>query len=344
MSSTTNNFDRYDFKMYVGSSDILCFRAYVIDKKNYLILDVPDLGIDDGYKNLFIKIINGEIEERFYDKTQIEDNKLPIPTLVKIDNETAIENLQEFDNYASFFGVNVDCVPIQLHNTISFRYDGPALNLGYGLPYSEANHLETVTNSLIKILPAANNTDFGTILQMQPQASSTLIPYMSEKIDTGALETIKKVIDDINYGEVDTNFANNTNNKYANLYKKFILELKSLSKIKGLDKFEIKLASETDYIELINFDYLRQAARDIHNVQVTGTASISYYRPLKSKPNKMSLVVDYNGSELYLHLDKNSENFERLEKIAQNPAQTEIYFSGYKEAELVIAATELRLI
>jgi len=343
MNNIQNTFDRYDFKMFVGNTNILCFRAYVVDKDNYIILDIPDLGVDDTYKDLFLRIINGEIDEIFYDKTQIQNNSLPQAIEVKISSDNAIQNLQDFIAFDKYFGVKANCTQITLNDVIAFKYDGPALNLGYGLPYDEANHLETVTNSLIKILPApANNTDFGTILQLQPQASSTLIPYIAEKVDTGALETIKKAIDDINYGEVDTSFANNSNNQYANLYKKFIVELKNLSKIKDLKSFEIKLATENDFIELINFDYLKQAARDIHNIQLSGNAIINYYRPLKSKPNKMSLAVDYQGKEIYLHLDKNDNNFTILDRVATQPTGTNIYFSGFKSAESTIEVTTLR--
>ncbi len=341
-----NNFERYDFKIFIPKTDILCFRAYVIDRDNYTIFEIPDLGIDENYKNIFLRIIKGEFLETFYKKSEIKDNKLPEPISIVINSNNAIENINKFKSVSEYFGMSITNELITLHEAVTFRFDGPSLNAKYGLLRKEANTIESISNSLMNIiLESVNNINFGTVLQMPLRAGSTKVQFDTEKVNTDALNVVRRIFRDINDGNIDINYINDSTNQYAVLYKKFALELKRLKSIKDLKEFQIKLFGDTSFDnELINFKYLDEIEQIIYNNSpVSGNGKIKYYKgQLLSKQKINSLVVDYNGNEITLHFYNDNDDFDRFHRISNSGRDTEIYFEGFKDGgDRTVLITEM---
>lgn len=232
---TVKTYD-YEFKIFAG--DMLVFNALITqDTSNFLIAPVPEIGIDESFKDIFTRIIKGEFRLNYIEKSDFEAFELKTQELV-INEGSAYANLKKFETICEqYLYVRSEVIPTTFHEILKFRFDGPHYHLGYGVPYKEAGTLEELSNDLVDTV--INNVDgFNVVLQTQKEAASTAIPYMSQTYNASALDVVKQCIRDINAGRIDTDFiASGT--KYSNIYKNFIERLAGVAKLKDLEVFEV---------------------------------------------------------------------------------------------------------
>ena len=330
---------RYDFKMFL--EDILVFRAYLIDEDTFYFLDVEDFGVDETYKQIFVDIIKGDFLLKYYKNDEIKERKLPKEYKKEIHSTDVLERIEEVKKVLEhLFGLKVSYEEAQLYEMISFRYDGHALNIDYGLDPKNAGDVFLVSNRLTRTI-AANNTNFGEVLQMKERAGSTVVPYKSEKIDTEALEIIKRAIKDINQKSIDSKFANAKKEKYAPLYKNFIKQLKEVSKIKELDVFEVIIDAKPYKIKDISL--LKEIDKQLYRDEIDGVALVHHFEKyLVSRPNIYSVVVRFDGNNNFkFHLDNQLGNFEQMLRILRENEDKEVSFKGYKVSEEVVLLTHV---
>ena len=61
-----------------------------------------------------------------------------------------------------------------------------------------------------------------------------------------------------------------------------------------------------------------------------------------SKKKINSLVVDYNGNEITLHLYNDNDDFDRFHRISNSGRDTKIYFEGFKDGgDRTVLITEM---
>ncbi|MGD9716476.1 MAG: hypothetical protein AB7U26_05310 [Sulfuricurvum sp.] len=333
---------RYDFKMFLGEGDhrMLVFRAFVIDSNNYHFLDVPIFGIDPIYKELFLDILNGTLEYQYIDKQRVHEHENVDITRFRLEGNNFLENIDAAMHLdPELLGVNIEFTPIELNRMIAFRYDGHDLNLDYGLSPQSANSVFDVSKGLISIL-CANNTDFGKVLQMPAEASSTVIPFDAEKIDLEAIDIVIRAINDINSNSIDRVFANGSE-RLSSLYKKFVKQLKEINKVPDLKTFEIIIDEDTR-LTIDDFNKLRDIDEQLYNEYVTKTGKIHHIENfLISKPTIYVVVVYVDEREIRLHLDSRGANFERMQRIAKENEEKMIRFSGYRQSETVFLVDQL---
>ena len=333
---------RYDFRMYLkmleGSEehDVLAFRAFVIDEETYYYLDVPGFGVDKTYKDLFLDIITGRFALDYYN---IDDIGNPDAELhqYRLESQTIIDRIEEAKVFVyNSFGLELGYREIEMETMVAFRFDGHDLNLAYGLSPKSAGEIFAFSNEFVTTMSPANNKKFGEILQVEPKAASTTVPYIREKIDDDAIEIVKKVIGDINAKSIDRAFANQTDNEYAVMYKKLIKQFKDIRKFKDLKTFEVIFGEQRYAID--DFEKLNKIESQLYNEQVAGTGTVHHLEKfLITKPNIFVAVVISNGNEIRLHLDINRANFEQMIRILKENEETgQISFSGYKTSEKVI--------
>jgi len=332
---------RYDIKFFINNTNILVFRAFLVNAKSYRLISLEGFGINENYENLFLRIIQGKFKVKYFDKSTFVDKDIAIPQYVEINENSAIENIekvQTLDN--QLVGVSIESKEIQLESMLSFRYEGYSLNLADGLLPQNANRVSNITTNLISQI-CANNTDFGEVYQMESYAGSTVIPFESEKIDNDAIEILVKIINDINSNKIDVEYIRQ-DEKFSKLYKKVIQTLKDLRKIKGLKKFQIMIRENKYTINNLKLlDTL-----DIYSQSLQGNAEVRYYEgQLKSRKNRYVIVVEEDGKDMRLHFDTQDNNFESIVKKAKNlTIGTHIEYNGYSEGEETILIDELTIL
>lgn len=329
---------RYDFKMFLG--DVLVFRSFLIDEETYYFIDVPNFGVDPSYKQIFLEIIHGEFNLKYYRLNDLEKKQLPDkPEVKQIEGENVLERLEASRKLLdALFGLKIDFEGIQLGNMIAFRFDGHDLNIDYGLNPKSAGDVFAISNELIKTV-AANNTNFGEVFQMKEKAGSTIVPFESERIDREALNVVKKAISDINNRMIDSDFAHGSE-QYADLYKRFIKQLKLLRRIQDIETFEV-IIDNTPY-SITDMDLLRDIDASLYNNEVTGIAKIHHTEKfLTSRPNIYSVVVEYMGHLIKFHLDNQHKDFEQMLRVVQESDEKNVRFKGMKVSEEVIQLSQI---
>lgn len=332
---------RYDLRMYMdmnsesGTERLLVFRAIVIDHETFYYIKVPNFGIDESYKQLFLDIIKGDFRLKYYDLEDIGTVN-PESKEYSLTASSVIDRIEESkEMMSSLFGLDITSTSMAVNDMISFRFDGHDLNLKYGLNPKSAGSIFNIANNLIGSI--TNNVDtFGEVYQMEPIAASTTVPYVSEHNDTEALEIIKKAIADINGECIDSSFANRQNDPYSELYKRFIKQLKEIRTISEIETFEVIINGKAYGID--DFKKLRRIDAQLYNQHISGNGIVHHHeRYLKSKPNIYVVVLDVDGKECRLHLDNQHSRFEQMLRVLQENDEKRISFSGYKEGESVVA-------
>jgi len=332
---------RYDIKFFINNTDILVFRAFLVNAQSYRLISLDGFEINENYEKLFLRIINGKYKVKYYDKTTFKDNQTIEAKYIEVNKGSAIENIKALQNIDSqLVGVSIKSEVIELKEMLAFRYEGHSLNLADGLLPKNANKVSNITTDLISTI-CANNTDFGEVFQMKSRTGSTVIPFQAEKIDNDAIEILIKIIRDINSNNIDIEYIRKEY-KFSILYKKIIKKLKNLRTISGLKKFEIIIDKERYSIDnLKDLDHI-----DMYSQHLEGEAKVRYYAgQLKSRKNRFVLVVvREDGKDIRLHFDKQNESFEYiLEKARQLYQGMQVKYSGYRESEEVILIDELRV-
>ena len=365
---------RYDIEFFINNTNILVFRAFLVNSQSYRLIPLDGFSdVNENYKKLFLRIIEGKYKVKYYDKTDLEKNEQIKPQYIEVNEDSAIKNIMKVQNIdKQLVGVSIKSKVIILKEMVAFRYEGYSLNLADGLLPKNANKVSNITTELISTI-CANNTNFGEVFQMESYAGSTVIPFKSEKIDNNVIKTLIKIIADINNNKIDVDYMKCTNrvlgklkkltwskdfitltfkdyqyqydefcNNYTNfseLYKHIIKKLKKLTTIKGLEKFEIIFDKEKYSIN--NLKNLNTMS--IYNEYLKGNAEVRYYEgQLKSRKNRFVLVVEEEGKDIRLHFDEQDENFEKIFKQVKLADQgKKITYSGYSEGEEVILLDSL---
>lgn len=325
---------RYDFKMLL--EDELVFRAYLVDETTYYLLEVPEYGIDESYKELFIDIIKGDFELEYYATNDIKNNRLPdAPIKKELLATDALSRLEEARHLLkTLFGLSVQYEEASLEDMIAFRYDGHDLNIAYGLNPKNAGSLFSISNDLIGVV-AANNTNFGEVLQMKEKVGSTIVPFKSERVDTDALNVIKKAIKDLNDNAIDSFFAQ-TNS----LYKMFLKKLQMLTKLKELDTFEIIINGIPYGID--DLKSIRDIESQLYKDKVSGRAKIHHIsKYLKNSPNIYSVSVLINGKSKTFHFNNQDGNFDHMIRIVKDNDEKEVDYEGFQKSEEVYYITSI---
>ncbi len=337
----------YDFKLYLpalNSDPVLVFHAWIADRESYYLQEVPKFGIHETYKKLFIDMINGTLETTDLsindDGEAVYSNSSISSICGNAINDDYFECCKQYLENA--FRVIVEVDSFEMHPMLELRYDAPDMNLEYGLSPHVSKKLYSFTSELVDLIQV-NNTDYGGVLQQQAQAGSTMIPYLSEKIDLQANAIIERVINDINNGNIDRNFAN-SNDILAPLYKKMVKKMTELKQIKDLETFEIYIYNENGEREIksVDLSQISLIGNQLFGDQVEkrGTVRIPAY-PLKSKPHIHSATVVIEDKDYSIHIDIQNESFEQLKRILRENEGREVTIEGYKEAEYTISATHI---
>lgn len=335
-------YERYDIKFFINNTDILVFRAFLVNAQSYRLIPLDGFEVNENYEKLFLRIIQGKYKVKYYDKTTLSNNQPLEAKYIEVNESSAIENIQAVQNIdRQLVGFSINSEVVILNEMLSFRYDGHSLNLADGLLPKNANKVSNITTDLISAI-CANNTDFGEVFQMESRTGSTVIPFQAEKIDNDAMEILIKIIRDINSKNIDIKYIREEH-KFSILYKKIIKKLKNLRTISGLKKFEIIIDEERYSIDnLKNLDHV-----DMYSQRLEGEAEVRYYEgQLKSRKNRFVLVVvGEDKKDIRLHFDKQNENFQYILEKARSLSQgIQVRYSGYSESEEVILIDELRVI
>lgn len=101
---------RYDFKLFIANTDVLVFRAFIVNANSYHIIPVEGFNIDKIYKNLFLRIIEGKLSLKYFDKSQIRDGEVPNAKYITINREDAIANIEQAKHInPNLLGVKIEC-------------------------------------------------------------------------------------------------------------------------------------------------------------------------------------------------------------------------------------------
>ncbi len=332
---------RYDIKFFINNTNILVFRAFLVNATSYRLISIEGFGVNENYKNLFLRIIQGKLRVKYFDKSTFVEKEKATPQYVEINENSAIENIQKAETLDNqLVGITMKSEEIQLEPMLSFRYEGHSLNLADGLLPKNANKVSNITTKLISKI-CANNTDFGEVYQMESYAGSTVIPFEAERIDKSVIEILIKIINDINKGKADIKYIQ-ANENFSLLYKKIIKTLQELPSIKGLEKFQIIIKGEEYTIS--NLKLLDRL--DMYSQALNGKAKVRYYEgQLKSRKNRYVIVVEEDSKDVRLHFDTQDNNFQSILKNAKNLiCGTHISYKGYIESEEVILINELIIV
>ncbi len=340
----------YDFKMYLPASNsdpILVFHAWIADKNSYYLQEVPKFGIHETYKKLFIDILNGTLQTTniiVHDNGEVEyiENSIVSSCGDEID-EDYFKCCKQY--LESEFKVKVEVDFFEMHPMLDLRYDAPDMNLEYGISPHISKKIYSFTNELVDIVQA-NNTNYGGVLQQQAQAGSTIIPYLSERIDSQANEIIERVISDINNENIDSSFAN-SDNRLAPLYKKIVKKMTELKQIKDLDTFEIFIYNRNGEKEKKSVDLSKISLIENQlfgdRVEKRGIVRKPAFQ-MKSKPHIYSAEIDIDDKVYAIHIDIQNENFDQLQRILRENEGKKVSISGYKTAEYTILASYISVI
>ena len=337
----------YDFKLYLptlNSDPTLVFHAWIADRESYYIQEVPKFGIHETYKKLFIDMLNATLRTTdisINDDGEAEYTESSIVSSCGDEiNEAYFECCKQY--LESTFRVIVEVESFEMHPMLELRYDAPDMNLEYGISPHVSKKLYSFTSEFVDLIQA-NNTDYGGVLQQQAQAGSTIIPYLSEKIDLDANNIIIRVINDINNGTIDRDFAN-SNTPLASLYKKMVKKMTELKQIKDLETFEIFIYNENEEKERKSVDLSQISSIGSQlfgeRIEKRGMVRIPAYA-LKSRPNIHSATIVIDNKDFSIHLDIQNESFEQLKRILRENEGREVIIEGYKEAEYTILASRI---
>ncbi|DAB41144.1 MAG TPA: hypothetical protein CFH81_02260 [Sulfurovum sp. UBA12169] len=331
----------YDFKMFLnaGGNDILMFRAWVVDEDTYYLQEVPNFKIHESYKNIFLSALNGELSIQEF---EIENEQVNIHERSQVHHE----NIEGIFNAASsfiaqYYGLRTTFEQITLKNMVRFRYDGPELNIGYGLDPNIAGKIYHTSDELIKSI-AVNNTNFQGIHQVSAQAGSTVIPYISETIDTEAIEILKKAMNDIKLSMVDRDFSN-SDHRLSGLYKNFIKKLVKVKSIPGIKVFELIVGDDDTGIKLSDLSLISDANSRLYNRQISRVGKV--HRPafsLIGNPSIYSASVIIDGKEFSVHIKTDNVNFDHMIRILNENVEQLVEVEGYTKSEATIEAVNIR--
>lgn len=333
---------RYDFRLYMGMNSesgyehLLVFRAIVIDEETFYYIKVPHFGVDDSYKQIFLDIIRGDFRLKYY---SLDESGTINPEIkhYSLNASSVIDRIEEArEILGSLFGLEVSVAEMAVNDMIQFRFDGHDLNLKYGLNPKSAGSVFNIANNLMGTITNSVES-FGEVYQMEPIAASTTVPYVSELIDHDALDIIKKAIYDVNHESIDASFAHSHDDPYANLYKKFIKQLKDIRSIHEIETFEVIIGGEAYGID--DFKKLRRIDEQLYRDEVNGTGIVRYHEKiLKSKPNIYVVVLDVDGRDCRLYLDVNHSRYEIMLNVLRENEDKRVMFHGFKHGETIVLA------
>lgn len=330
----------YDFKMFLdmGDENLLTFRAWVVDEKTYYIQDVPHFKVNDSDKQIFLSILEGTLE---INKFEIVENDV----IIHEHKPEYGENIpSKFEGASAFLrdvhGISTTFEPISLQNMLRFRYDGPELNIGYGLDPKIAGKVYRVSDELMQAI-AVNNTTFKGVHQVSAEAGSTVIPYISEIVDTEALVILERAMNDINNENIDVEFSE-SNDRYAKLYKSFIRKLETVKSIPGIEVFELITGDNDNGIKIDDISLISNANRGLYNREVSrmGTVHMPAFG-LRNNPSKYTAKVIIDDCSTTIHLETVHPNFEQMKRILMENVEKKVTISGYTYSESTIVAIKI---
>lgn len=227
----------YEFKkLYSASNPDNCiFKAYVVDENTYRII----IDEDDLFKDIFLSIIKGT----YMMSTIVSDNDMLKYKDIKIDNQDAIKNLQQYIDMLSKetvkqrFKLNkTNIIPI-----ISFQFKGPDFNYKQGMNPPAHNRATKLVYSILNLISGG---DMQEQFLFSKAGSLIYDIHMPENNLSNHISDIKQMLLHINSGNISSFNNIAYNNIIKNLYE--------LTKIQNLDSLNIIFA-ENDIID-INFD------------------------------------------------------------------------------------------
>jgi len=333
--------DMYDFKMFLdmGVERLLTFRAWVVDEKTYYIQEVPHFEVNESDKQIFLSILEGTLEVNEY---EIVDNEV---TIHERKPDVGDDICSRFRSVATFLeqvhGIETTFEPIALQSMLRFRYDGPELNIGYGLDPKIAGKIYRVSDELMKAI-AVNNTSFEGVHQVGAQAGSTIIPYISEIVDMEALVILERAMNDINRKSVDVAFSE-SDDRYAKLYKSFIRKLETVKSIPGIEVFELITGNNTEGIKIDDISLISHANRGLYHREVSHMGIV--HMPavvLRNNPGKYTAKVIIDDYSTSIHLAVEDPNFEHMKRMLLENWNQKVVIFGYTSGEATILATSIR--
>lgn len=245
----------YEFKKLYSASNLddCIFKAYVVDENTYrIITDENDL-----FKDIFLSIIKGT----YTMSTIISDNGISKYEDIKIDNQDAIKNLQQYIDMLSketikqrFKLEETNIIPI-----ISFQFKGPDFNYKQGMNPVAYNR---ATKLVYSILNLVSGDDMQEQFLFSKAGSLIYDIHVPENNQSNHINVVKQMLLHINSGNISSFNHITYNNIIKNLYE--------LTKIQNLDSLNIIFA-ENDIID-INFNNIINvySNMDSINKSVTG--------------------------------------------------------------------------
>lgn len=309
----------YLFEIHLGSSlnSVLVFSAYVSkdERDKYYIQPHPDLGIDENFKDIFIRALEGRLVINYINQEKFLNGEIEEQSL-RLDNMNHIENLKKFTTISQeYYGFTSELKTATFMEIFKFRFDGAYYDLKYGVPFVEAGKIDEFSNEFVKIA-TAKNENFKGMLQYEKIASSTSIPYIGTSYDNEIITIIRQLLENIIAQRLDSVLLREDSKK-GKIYKKLLEQMFELSKIKDLDIFEIYLLNETSPMISIDehqIDAIRSLRDQMYREEVTKEGIVRYHFPLKQK-NVCSLVLDVEGIDLNFHYLKTDEINNKVNRI-----------------------------
>jgi len=289
----------YEFKLLYPDNE-LAFKAYISNKTSYRI--VYDL--DDVFKPIFLKIINGKYKQKLVKKTDLNSKKNRIPKieLFKIDSDNAIENLKKFiENINYFYNYRADIQKVNFDFELSFIFKGSDYSYNDFMTAEAFAEASQILSSACKAIKkhSPNFEEF----QEEPIASSLKLPIKcldnTKQIKTSILEILKifeKKSEKVNF------------NKFDDLQVSFINSLIDLKKMKNLKSFLISLDNLSYKIDLDYLIFLKSL--QFHNKEFNLNTEFLYeIGSLKSNRDIISfkaIALDkiFKEKQLTFHLKK----------------------------------------
>ncbi|MDC0932322.1 hypothetical protein OAR97_00610 [Arcobacteraceae bacterium] len=286
LASLNDNFYSHSIKMYIGSSNIMCFEALIelSSPKNLIIKNIPVFGKDSLYTELFYKIIDGKIKAKYVDKEKKTYN-------IKIDEGDALSNFEKYiDLQAKYFSTKIKLDEVANVNHFGLRFDGAPYNLKYSIPRKVGKRFERISDCVIKILE--DETESDEFYLSEPIAASTMIRYANQKIDKSIESIVNQLSNDIKLKKIDYNLIKK-DNKESKIYRKIINALKPLNSIEELDIFEIHVNDK--FYSITDFKFLKNIDTNLFD------------KPINKKGVKQGFELINNGSIGSLKLKMNDE-------------------------------------
>ncbi len=335
-TNTQTNFYSHKINMYIGSSDTLCFSAYIaIDEpENYVIKSVKDFGEDSISKRLFDDVIKGRLKRTF-----INDDMQPFEII--INEGTALANIEKYKELQAqgYFSSKMDLVPLERINYIGFRFDGSPYNLKYSIPRKAASKFEQIANEAIKIIE--NETINDEFYSSEPVAASTMIKFSTEKLDTNLENIISKLSQDLSNNEIDLEYMKS--NIYGKLYKRLIKSFKSIPNIEDLDTFEIVINDK--HYPINDFKYLSSVQTLIYDGEIELSGIKSGVEYIDNNTIFSVKITTVEKGVIHLHIPMTEEDLVKKAKDAPFNSETEkIKFWGTPKSEITYNCKDLILI